>query len=590
MGGGIKIINILKNDRFEEVFAEFKNTEAGEVIFIFPRHSHIAKNEAHFASLANEAQNSGKIVTIMTADQNVRNHSQKYGFKFLTSPGKSSDKDGDVNKDMVVETTTDDQNDTADDTEDKSLTDEEISKAEEELWEEEAEEEAEEQPEEEEDDGTVAALAMAQRPQVSKSAVKSKKLTSEKKLDNLESIWFKGKRKVGQESSSVWSNAKLFRRSSDSLKTNLYILAGTVIILGLVFYFFLGTAQIVLKPQKEAFDFEMTISASSRYAEVDPRLSRIPGQFLAVKKEVSKDFLATGQKEVAQKTRGEITVYNNYGTDSQLFVATTRFESPTGLIFRTPRPITIPGVRSMNGKLIPGAVIVEVLADKPGPVYNITPTKFTIPGLKGSSKYDGFYAESTKTFTGGTIGLSKVVTENDFNQARKEISKQALEEAAADLKLRSANLKIIDSVESKITSLKSTAETEQATEGFAMKAVAEAKTIGFSEEDILELIRLYVSQNQAMILLKDKLKIDYQAVELNSENEGIKFTIAARGEAVAKVNEEQIIGDLLGMKEGYIKDYFGGIKEIESARVILSPFWVRAVPKNRQDVKIQLLY
>lgn len=587
MAGGIKIINILKGDSFEEVFTEFMDANAHEVILIFPSNSPIAKNEAHFVSLAHEAQNSGKVVTIMTADENVKNYSRKYGFKFLASPGKSLNQDEEVQP-AAADKKNDDENETIDEPKDPPLTDEEVSAAEDELLEEEALEE--EPSKDEEDDGTTVELAMARYAGTSKSSAKSKKLASEKKLENLESIWFKGGRKTGKESSSIWSNIKLFRRPSSSSKTNLYILTGAVIALGLVFYFFLGNAQIILKPQKEAFDFEMAVLASSDYPEVDSRSGRIPGQLLTYAEEVSRDFLATGQKEVAQKARGVITVYNNYNSDSQLFVATTRFESPLGLIFRTPRPITIPGARLVGGKLIPGTVSVEILADKPGPAHNIAPTRFTIPGLKGSPKYDGFYAESSQTFTGGITGLSKVITESDFNRAKEEISKQAVEGAAANLKLRHANLKIIDPIKNKITSLKSTAEAEQAVNGFAMKAVAEAKTIGFAEEDILELIRLYISKDREMIMRKDTLEIDYQAAEIDLAKEEAKFTIAVRVEAAAKVDEARIIRDLLGMKESEIKDYFWGIKEIESAKIILSPFWVKTVPKNSADVKIQLLY
>ena len=48
--GSTKIINVLKSDSFEDILAEFRKTEAEEVIFILPKNSKIARNESHFVS------------------------------------------------------------------------------------------------------------------------------------------------------------------------------------------------------------------------------------------------------------------------------------------------------------------------------------------------------------------------------------------------------------------------------------------------------------------------------------------------------------------------------------------------------------
>ncbi|MDO8495349.1 MAG: hypothetical protein Q7S32_02360 [bacterium] len=627
MASGIKIINILKGDHFEEVFEEFKKANAEEVILIFPKNSHIAKSEAHFVSLSTEAESSGKTITVMTADNKVRGYSQKYGFKFLASPGRGSDDEemeAEEEKPKKIEEPSDEdleveelETDMVDEKAEDVIEEEKTEDVEEvekdDVIEEETvpegmivedDKEVEDTEEEEtieedfEDDGAhatgVASLAMAKFKAGHTPAKKSKSAekASAKKLENLENMWFKGEKEQAQESSStgIWSNKKIFRRPKTSPKANLLFLGGAVIVLGAVFYFFLGNAQVVLKPQKQTLDFELKISTSSDYSEIDPKTNRIPGQLLTYKEEVTQDFSSTGQKEVAQKSRGEITVYNNYNTEQQTFIATTRFESSTGLIFRIPRPVTIPGAKTVGGKLIPGSATVEVLADKAGPEYNIAPGRFTVPGLKGSPKYDGFYAESAKAFSGGVVGLSKIVTENDFAVAKEEVTKKALEGSASKLKSKANNLKIIDPLDNKITSLQATAEAEQAVDGFAVKAIAEAKTVGFSEEDILELIRAYVSKDQEMILLQNSLRLEYKNVKTDFAHNLLTFNVAIQGEAAAKIDEEKIVGSMLGMKQGNIKDYLLSIREIESAKVILSPFWVKVVPKNRKDVKVELMY
>lgn len=607
MAEGIKIINILKSDGFEEVFDEFKRAQANEVILIFPKNSQLAKDEAHFASLANAAQDSGKTVTIMTADEVVRNYSQKYGFKFLASPGKGLDQDDEPepnqaeplddslrsrDDDEEEEEKVDDDDLDKDDDMEKDKT--ELEEEEEELDKEPSEKDfKQEEWEETPSEGNLASLAMAKLKRPLKGSAKFQKLASEKKLENLESIWFKGgqKKEKSQPFAGIWSNVKIFSRSKKNpTKKNLTILTGAVVVLGLAFYFFLGNAQVVLKLKKQPVDIPMNVSASSNYSEINPGRNQIPGQLLTAQEEVSQDFPATGEKEVAQKARGEITVYNNYNSESQIFVATTRFQSANGLIFRTPRIITIPGAKLVSGKLVPGSVVVEVLADKPGPSYNIGPGKFTVPGLQGSPKFDGFYAESSNDFTGGIIGISKVITENDFNQAKETVTQKALAEASSKLKSRANNLKIIEPFDNVATSLKSTAEAEQATDGFSMKAMAKAKAIAFSEEDLLELARLSISKKQAMVFLKDTLQITFKNTKTNFEDGTISFTAEIKGEAVAAIDEEKIVEGLLGKKPADIKKYLLSIEEIESAKVSLSPFWVRSVPKTPKNIKVQVVY
>ena len=43
--GLTKIINILKEDRFEDVLDTFKKAQAEEVIFIFPKNTKLARKE-----------------------------------------------------------------------------------------------------------------------------------------------------------------------------------------------------------------------------------------------------------------------------------------------------------------------------------------------------------------------------------------------------------------------------------------------------------------------------------------------------------------------------------------------------------------
>ena len=542
--GSTKIINVLKNDRFEDILEAFQKTEAEEVIFIFPKSSLLAKKENHFAVLARVAEETGKGITIMTADQNIENYAHKYGFRFLAQPAKTA-KISAKPDEIIPEP-------------------EELEKEDEEIG-----------PEialaENETDSLQTELAMAR---VKKN---SKNMASNKKLEKLDNFW-------------SGFNTGLIKRGAGHRQLNLILLSSAVIALFLVIFTFLGHAQVVIKPQKQPLNFELPVTVATNTAEVDTTLHKIPGQFLAFHADISKDFSVTGEKEVVKKARGEITVFNNFNSDPQNLVATTRFESLKGLIFRIPRSIVVPGAKLINGKLTPGSITVEVMADKPGQGYNINADRFTIPGFAGSPKFNGFYAESTKPMVGGMIGLSKVVTEKDFNSAKDLVTKEALEKSLENLKSKSAHLEIVEPIANEIVSLKSTAEIDDSLDGFAMTTTAQAKTIGFSKEDLLKLIGQFINKNGNWILLKDGLNIEYKNIKFDFGNNSLNFTASVKGTAAAKMDEEKIVNGLLGLKQNKIENYLLGFKEIDSARVILSPFWVKSIPKNKENVEIKIVY
>ena len=567
--GATKIINVLKNDKFEDVFDAFQKTEAEEVIFLFPKNSSLAKKENNFALLANEAEESQKQITIMTADQNLKSQADKYGFRFMAQPVK-------VKKIPSTAPVAEEEKDLVKMEEDN-----------------EPEKEAAEELNQEVNEEGEAELTMARTGKTSKIGSSR---SSNKKMEKLERIWLTPspaeKSRSGKQLKNFWGgfNIDFIKKSKGHRKLTLILISSTVIVLLLAMLTLLGKAQVIIKPQREKISFELPVSVSANTAQLDTTLNQIPGQFLAFRSDVSKDFLATGEEELVRKARGEITVFNNFNSDPQNLVASTRFESSKGLIFRIPRPISIPGAKLINGKLTPGSIAVEVIADKPGQEYNINADRFTIPGFAGTPKFEGFYAESTKPMMGGMVGLSKVVTEIDFNSAKDAVTKEALNKSMESINNKKGHLQIIEPVTNEIISLKSTAEIDDSAEGFAIAATAEAKTIGFSTEDLLKLIEVSINKNSARVLLKDGLKIDYKNTKFDFEKNVLNFTASVNGEAAAKIEEEKIIDGLLGLKQNKIESYLLGFKEIESARLVLSPFWVKSIPKNKQDVQIKIVY
>ena len=315
----------------------------------------------------------------------------------------------------------------------------------------------------------------------------------------------------------------------------------------------------------------------------------IPGDFIQVEKVVSKTFAASGDKEVFQKAEGEITIYNNFSVAPQNLVATTRFQTPEGLVFRILKAVTVPGKVKVGSEFKPSETKVKVIADRAGEEYNIEPTEFKIPGFLGSPKYQGFYAKSFSNFSGGFVGRSSFVTKEDLKKSDDEVRQEAI----SDIKKELASLKdfkILEEVlEIETEKMPDSANAGDLVKEFKVSLKAKARVLAFKESDVIDLISQYISNSQNVKIIRNGLSISYNEPKLDKEKMELSFKLTSWGKTAENIDKEKIVAGILGKKIPQIKAHLGNLKEIESAQVLLSPFWVKTAPKDRDKVKVEIV-
>jgi len=416
----------------------------------------------------------------------------------------------------------------------------------------------------------------------------------EESKDKLSDQWLgrfyksKDEESVGNK---IKKNKKDGRGSKISRKGLLIFLSVSVAILLFIAYSTFGDAKIIIKPRTQQLNFSLKVSASSKTIGVDTSFNKIPGEYFSVEKTETMTADSTGQKEVSQKARGRITIYNNQDSASQPLVATTRFESSDGLIFRIPSATTVPGATMENGKIkSPGKITVDVIADQPGDKYNIGPAKFTIPGFKGGDKYETFYAESSEGMKGGATGLSKIATEEDIKMLEESLKKKVVSSVLDEFQKKSSELIIIDSLAPEIISKNSSNSAGEATGQITMTMTARVNTVTFRELDIINLLNNYIQKTGDLVLIEKSLNIKYNDPKIDIASETLSFNLALEGKAGTKINTEDVKLRLLGKNEEQIKAIINDINEIETARIILSPFWVKKIPNNPKNINVEIIY
>jgi len=357
---------------------------------------------------------------------------------------------------------------------------------------------------------------------------------------------------------------------------------------GIFIHFTFSKAEIKIWPETELLSFEDEIIVSLEATKSNFSENIIPGEIIEEEKEMSQQFPATGS--VSKKARGIIQVYNAYSTSSQVLVARTRFVSASGKLFRIPEKITIPGGHYEKGRLIPGQIDVEVIADQPGEDYNIEPTTFSIPGFAGHAKFTFFYAKSFSPMTGG--GTVARVTQSDLENAEKVLLDNLEKEARESLLVKAGEDFVLldECLKQEVEESSSLVEEGTEADNFNYKLRIKSSALVFKKEDLKDFAKDYISSQieKDKKLYEESIETNYSSKKIDLESGKINLLLEFSYKIYPYV-------DVLSLKRALSNKSFNEAKillenqsEITSSQIELYPFWLKKVPEDIERVNIEI--
>lgn len=370
-----------------------------------------------------------------------------------------------------------------------------------------------------------------------------------------------------------------------------FIAFGVILLSSACAYVFLPKAEIVAYAKKvtETVDYEFD-------AGLDGVTDGLRVVVFESVYESKSTYPATGKKVApgGQKATGKVRIYNQYSSQDQPLVATTRVMSPDGKIFRLTKTVTVPGMKGDE----PGTVEAEVKADEAGESLNIAPSRFTIPGFDGTAKQGKFYAQSERAFVGGGSaegGQQLVVTQQDSDKAAEDLSAQivrgALEEARsgplAGL-LIPENVIVVEELKSSVFP-----EVGAFSTIFEKSAQMRVKIVGYSEEKIRPLL---VEKAESQVNLREtipyrqtNMDIAYGNLSVDYEKRRIRIPVSATASFTAVTDKDTILKDLYGRSREDLQVFLDEHPELEKLDITISPAGLtKKVPKMRQRVNFRL--
>ena len=363
-----------------------------------------------------------------------------------------------------------------------------------------------------------------------------------------------------------------------------FVIAGTVLA-----FLIEGRGNVVIYPATKDIGLEEVIYISAQETGIDFEKNIIPGEYFEEKLDFEDIYEATGSDESATKAEGVITVCNEHPSSKPLkLVKDTRFLSSEGeLTYKAVGAFTIPAKTGNN----PGCVEVSVIAEEVGDNYNINSGTFSVPGLKNTEYYTTICAElkSDQKIEGGSRSMQRVITEKDIDKAKDLFEEKYLEIAKESLKKNldevGTYIYLDEGFKQEFDKFIILGSKGDKVDSFKIQATITTKVLIFRKSDIDKFIekKLLLSEENRAFVPNSVFK---EFAKDESEENTLILKVSAK--TYPKISEILILNDIKGQEIEDCKSILKGFPEIKSVDVAASLFWKNRLPKNKENINIEI--
>jgi hypothetical protein len=358
----------------------------------------------------------------------------------------------------------------------------------------------------------------------------------------------------------------------------------TLALLGTLFFLFsfiFDSAKITIVPVKKDIQLNETY-----IIEAEDRKNLFATESLSTNEEVA--LPKNVKKAVSSRAEGDVSIYND-SSAVQKFIKNTRLETSDGKIYRIQEAVTVPA-KSGSKK---GVIKAHVIAETVGESYNIGPSKFTVPGLKGSPKYKLFSAENEDTFTGGSSGNQNSVSELEIEKGKNDVkdknvaylNKKLAEEIPEGFSYSKDSLVVVTGPFVKIKEDDDLATYSQKATGTAIyfnKNLIVEKYLTKTESENLK------TNGNVEVLNTDATQVSLlDANDLLDNTKPLRIVLSGTAPVVFRPNKQNIIDYYVGKPVSEFSDIINKFQFINTAKKTVRPFWATKFPTDPSKITVE---
>lgn len=353
------------------------------------------------------------------------------------------------------------------------------------------------------------------------------------------------------------------------IKIVLPMLAVIILVFGIYSYYVNGVkATVLLTVAPKTVDQEETITFSTSSGS-DFSSNVLAAQTITASVEGETSADATGKKDVGEKAKGSITIYNNDSEAANLS-ANTELKSNNGEIFVLDSSVKVPAA---SGDIFtgtkPGTVQANVTAKELGTDGNLpSGTRFSV----GSNS--DLAARNENAFSGGTKKNVTVVSKEDLAKLRTELTKKLQSNAQSALAKEAGSGETVlpfvgnGALQKEKFDKKEGEETKKIT----LKGTVSFSGMSYQNEEL---------KNFAQTLIKNKYEQD-TTVAPDSVNETVKnvtqkntktaeATITLQAGLLPKIDTQDVIANIQEKSLANAKETIANLPQVTQTDITFSP-------------------
>lgn len=356
-------------------------------------------------------------------------------------------------------------------------------------------------------------------------------------------------------------------------------------LVSLGFYFFGIKANVILsvKPKIEELNQLVTFSTNKASSFED---NLIAGEFSSVELKGTTSKSTTGKKEVGERAKGTVTIFNS-SRNTVTFPTQTVIRSSNGLNFLTLDKVT---VASESADVPPkaGTANVNVEGEKFGTEYNLpSGTKFLSIGGNADTA-----AKNDNPFSGGTKKEITVVAKEDLAELEKNLSHKLRDEAKNQIlnKLDSGKQILPDFITISLTSSDFDKKIGDEATKLNLEGKVNFKALVFERNTIFDYSEKHLVP-QGSSINRENLKINFKNAKAKNERD-VEAELNIEARILPQVNIEEVTSKISGKSFKEAESLLLAIPNITSVKITFSPnlpFLPKVFPRINKNIKIEIL-
>jgi hypothetical protein len=348
-----------------------------------------------------------------------------------------------------------------------------------------------------------------------------------------------------------------------------------------------GHVTIAINFTETPWQYAGTFIADKSASTVNGTNGVIPAQVFSINKNTTQLFPASGEQNMSVKATGMLTIYNAYSSAPQTLVATTRFVTPDGKIFRLVGSVVVPGAAITNGQIVPSSINAPVVADAAGSDYNVGPVaKLTVPGFANTPKFAGFYGALASSTSGGFTGEKPVPTAADIAAAKA--STTVILQAALGNSLAGTypnNFMILAST-TQVTKLTVNTSTDQNGK-FSAFGEATLSAIGF-DQAAFKTFLLGLAQTAEPSSTFSSLALQYGGITPDFVGGKVNFSVNAQGSLEPAFSSSTFDGIIEGKSIASARMAIASLPQLENGSISVWPSWLWSIPSDSKKIELNV--